>query len=179
MVTEASYLNFQSSLGRNKFFRYFWQFWSNYAFAIFGIAFIFLAFSYDFHAQFGEILILSFISFLVARGIFVTAINLIYERRRPYQQFGFLPITSNFYSFRTKTPNSFPSRHSTVYFSVVAVVSMFIPTLGAILFGVAVMAGIGRVILGYHWPSDVIAGMALGTAVGILTVIIGYPIIFT
>ena len=179
MITEASYHKFQVIFGRNKFFRYFWQFWSNYAFVFFGIAFLILATSYDFHAAFGEILILSFISFLVARGIFVTVINLAYERKRPYQLYKFEPFTSKFFSFKTKTPNAFPSRHTTAYFSVVAVISMFVPALGAFLFIVSVLAGVGRVILGYHWPSDIIAGMALGTAVGILTVVIGYPIIFT
>jgi membrane-associated phospholipid phosphatase len=179
MVTEASYQNFQSLLGRNKFFRYFWQFWSNYAFVFFLIAFVIMSQSYDFHAVFGEILILSFISFLISRGILVTIINLAYEKKRPYQLYEFSPLTSKFFSFKTKTSNSFPSRHATAYFSAVAVISMYLPTLGAALFLISVMAGIGRVILGYHWPADIIAGAALGTAVGILTVVIGYPIIFT
>lgn len=179
MITEAHYNNFQKQLTANKLFRYFWQFWSNYAFVFFIIAFLILATSYDFRAAFGEILILSFISFLVARGILVTIINLVYEKKRPYQQYAFEPITSKFFSFKTQTPNSFPSRHTTAYFSVVAVVSLFVPALGAVLFGISLVAGAGRVVLGYHWPSDIIVGMIIGTAVGILTTYIAYPIIFT
>lgn len=179
MITEANYRNFQKLLETSKVYRYFWQFWSNYAFVIFIIALIILANSYDFHKVFGQILILSLISFLVARGVVVTIINACYQRRRPYQLFGFSPITSRFFSFKSKTENSFPSRHSTAYFSVVAVISLFVPAMGAVLFGCSLMAGAGRVVLGYHWPSDIIVGMIIGTVVGILTVYVGYPILFT
>lgn len=179
MITEKHYHNFQKSLIESSAYRYFWQFWSNYAFVFFIIAFVILAFNYDFHEVFGQILILSVLSFLIARGVLVTIINLSYEKKRPYQTYGFKPITSNFFSFRTRTPNSFPSRHAVAYFSVVAVVSLFVPVLGAVLFGISLMGGAGRVVLGYHWPADIVTGMAIGTIVGILTVYIGYPILFT
>jgi undecaprenyl-diphosphatase len=179
IINEAKYKQFQKLLTDRKAFRLFWQFWSNYAFVFFAIAFLILATSYDFHAAFGEILILSIFSFLIARGILVTIINLSYERTRPYQRYNFVPITSKFFSFKTRTPNSFPSRHTTAYFSVVAVVSLFVPALGAALFAVAILAGMGRIVLGYHWPSDIFAGMVLGLLVGYLTVLFGYSIIFT
>ena len=59
------------------------------------------------------------------------------------------------------------------------VVLMFIPQLGLGLIAVSLLAGAGRVVLGYHWPSDIIAGAFLGAVVGFFTVILmSQPVLF-
>lgn len=179
MINEAQYRYFQTQLDSNKLFRYFWQFWSNYSFVFFVITGLILVTRFEFRAVVWEVIILSAISFLIARGIVVAIINLAYKRKRPYQTYNFAPITSRLFSFKTVIPNSFPSRHTAAYFSVVSVVSLFVPALGAVLFGAGLMTGAGRVVLGYHWPSDIFVGMVIGLVVGYLVVILGYPAIFT
>jgi undecaprenyl-diphosphatase len=179
MIKKAIYLQYQNLLAQSKLFRYFWQFWSNYAFVFFVVAFLVILGQEIFFEYSRPVFVLSILSFLIARGIIVTIINLFYEKKRPYQKFEFEPITSKFFSFKTHIANSFPSRHTTAYFSVATIVIIFFPALGAILMAVSLMAGAARVILGYHWPIDIVVGALLGVLVGYFTFLIAYPVLFT
>jgi len=62
-------------------------------------------------------------------------------------------------------PFSFPSGHTlhAVAFSVVAIA--FYPMLAWLLVPFAVLVAISRVVLGLHYPSDVLAGAALGALI--------------
>ena len=58
---------------------------------------------------------------------------------------------------------AFPSGHTTRIFGVAAFLAVYFRTpVKASSFAFAVLAGISRVYLGVHWPSDVIAGAAVG-----------------
>jgi undecaprenyl-diphosphatase len=59
---------------------------------------------------------------------------------------------------------SFPSGHTlhAVSFSMIA--AAHYPTLAALVFGFAALVAISRPILGLHYPSDVVAGAAIGAA---------------
>jgi undecaprenyl-diphosphatase len=63
---------------------------------------------------------------------------------------------------------SFPSGHSTAIFSVITPFIIFDPFLAPFLFPIAIMVALSRVILGFHYPTDVLAGSLLGafTAMG-------------
>jgi undecaprenyl-diphosphatase len=66
---------------------------------------------------------------------------------------------------------SFPSGHTlhAVSFTLIAV-SAF-PALGLVLVPAAVLIALSRVVLGLHYPSDVLAGALLGAALARLTVV--------
>ncbi len=179
MIKHSTYLEYQEALHGNKLFRAFWEFWGNHSFVFFVAAGIYALANPEYAVAARQLSILLIAALLIARGIVVTIINAIYERQRPYQVYGFVPITSRFFSFTTRIPNSFPSRHATVFFAWSTVVSLFFPGLGAALVAVSLATGVARVVLGYHWSSDVIAGALIGTLVGYLTVLIGHPLLFT
>jgi undecaprenyl-diphosphatase len=62
---------------------------------------------------------------------------------------------------------SFPSGHSITAFAMAICIGMFYPQLqGALLF-IAVCIATSRIILGMHFLSDVIAGAAIGAALGL------------
>jgi undecaprenyl-diphosphatase len=55
-------------------------------------------------------------------------------------------------------------------FSIALVVSYFYPSLEALLFFLALSIGLSRIVLGMHYLSDVLAGVALGVALGCASV---------
>jgi membrane-associated phospholipid phosphatase len=65
---------------------------------------------------------------------------------------------------RASDYTSFPSGHTAVIFAVATVVSLVWRRLAWPAFAVAALVGLSRVLVGAHWPSDVLAGAWLGVA---------------
>ncbi len=87
-----------------------------------------------------------------------TALKLAVRRRRPRLD-GLPPLTG------TPTGLSFPSAHaSTSFAGALAYSRMGLPS--APLYALASSLAVSRLYLGVHYPSDVVAGAVLGTAVG-------------
>jgi membrane-associated phospholipid phosphatase len=87
-----------------------------------------------------------------------SVVKLVVRRRRPELP-GLPPLID------TPTRLSFPSAHATTSFAAVRAFSALgVPAapLGAFAVGLA----LSRLYLGVHYPSDVAAGAALGTALG-------------
>ena len=68
--------------------------------------------------------------------------------------------------------DSFPSGHTTASFAVAVVLAKSFPKLGWLVYGVAGIVAVSRAVRGSHFPTDVIAGICLGTIVGIS---VAYP----
>lgn len=89
----------------------------------------------------------------------------LYPRIRPYLT---LPGINTF-----KNPlkdHSFPSGHTTAIFSVTIPFMIAQPSLIVILLPLALLVGTSRIYLGLHYPSDVLAGLVIGTSVAAGTV---------
>jgi decaprenylphosphoryl-5-phosphoribose phosphatase len=84
------------------------------------------------------------------------AIKFVVRRRRPELD-GLPPLTP------TVTQLSFPSAHATTSFAAARAYSPLAPTWA--LYAAAAALAVSRPYLGVHYPSDVIAGAVLGTAV--------------
>jgi undecaprenyl-diphosphatase len=65
---------------------------------------------------------------------------------------------------RTPTGLSFPSSHSTSSFAAARAYGRLLPS--APLYGAAGAMAFSRMYLGVHYPSDIAAGVALGTVLG-------------
>jgi len=60
--------------------------------------------------------------------------------------------------------HSFPSGHTAVSFAAAAAITLGAPEIGIVAIVLAIGVGIGRVAVGVHYPSDIIAGALLGIA---------------
>jgi undecaprenyl-diphosphatase len=65
---------------------------------------------------------------------------------------------------------SFPSGHTMTAFSIALVLSYFYPAMEGTLFFLALSIGFSRIVLGIHFLSDVLAGMVLGSALGLFAI---------
>ena len=102
-------------------------------------------------------------------GIGVTAlvvlvIKFTVRRRRPQGEWGRI--------YRSTDPHSFPSGHA-ARSTMLAVITL---GLGPLWLGLSLLlwvplVGLARIILGVHYPSDILAGMALGIVMGVLVLI--------
>ncbi len=83
------------------------------------------------------------------------ALKYVVRRRRPQLE-DLAPLSS------TVTSLSYPSAHSTTSFAAARELSRELPT--APLYAAATAMALSRVYVGVHYPTDVAAGAALGTA---------------
>jgi undecaprenyl-diphosphatase len=64
---------------------------------------------------------------------------------------------------------SLPSGHTAAAFLMATLITGFFPAFAVLAYGVASLIGASRVVLGVHYPSDILAGALLGTLCASLT----------
>lgn len=84
------------------------------------------------------------------------------QRPRPFEVYHFEPL------YPHAPGHSFPSRHATSSLVIGLTIFFFQPTLGLIVIGMALVMGLCRVLLGIHYPSDIIGGFAIASLCALL-----------
>lgn len=69
--------------------------------------------------------------------------------------------------------SSFPSNHATTTMALAVWLTYLFPAGAPLFYGIAFVIGISRVYVGVHYPSDVLAGWAIGALFGTLMVYAG------
>jgi undecaprenyl-diphosphatase len=67
---------------------------------------------------------------------------------------------------------SLPSGHTAAAFLMASLVAHFYPTLGVVAYIWASCIGCSRVLLGVHYPSDILAGVLLGLGISTISLLI-------
>lgn len=102
---------------------------------------------------------------LVPFGIFVlvTALRILINEKRPYEKYGKPSV------FHKQTKGkSFPSRHTASTF-IIAMVFLYVSVpLGIAALAISVLIALSRICAGAHYVHDVLAGMAISIAAGIV-----------
>jgi membrane-associated phospholipid phosphatase len=69
----------------------------------------------------------------------------------------------------TSVQASFPSGHTITAFAAAWTLGLFLPKWRIVLFSLAILVGISRIMVGAHYPADVLAGAAVGLVSAWLT----------
>ncbi|MDP4085306.1 MAG: phosphatase PAP2 family protein [Bacillota bacterium] len=104
---------------------------------------------------------------LTTSHIPVHLIKEFFPRKRPY-----LILENTKFPVNPLKDHSFPSGHTTAFFSITIPYIFLIPHLSLILIPIGIFVGISRIYLGLHYPSDVLAGGILGAIFGSLSFIL-------
>jgi undecaprenyl-diphosphatase len=76
-----------------------------------------------------------------------------------------------------KTDASFPSDHASAAFAIASAVFLFDRLVGSLFLAAAALIAAGRLIVGEHYPLDVIAGLFVGAGCAVLVVTLGRPVV--
>ncbi|GLQ09852.1 phosphatase PAP2 family protein [Devosia yakushimensis] len=97
-----------------------------------------------------------------APGLLANGLKRLFGRGRPAEflehgAFAFRRVLND------STFQSFPSGHSTTAMATALVIGFIAPKFFRLFLLIAVMTGFSRIVIGMHYPTDVVAGFALGT----------------
>jgi len=103
---------------------------------------------------------LTTLSVIISRGIITPIIRFFFHRPRPFVELGFEPLMDH------AVTGSFPSGHMAFAFPLALVYWMLTRSrkLGILAIIGVLLMGAGRIIVGVHWPLDIIGGIFVGTA---------------
>lgn len=105
---------------------------------------------------------LAALAVILSRGIIVAVIRFIYPRPRPFEVFGFEPLIE-----KVASPG-FPSSHAAFFFALATSLFIMNRRSGIWFLVAAALMGVARVVVGVHWPVDIVAGAAVGIVSAIL-----------
>jgi undecaprenyl-diphosphatase len=107
-----------------------------------------------------RVLMVFLITVGISYGIVYTVFPALWPRLRPFE--GLAGVTK----LIQETGLSFPSKHAAFFFLIAAFVFYFNRKAGRWFFIPATLIGIGRIIVGIHYPFDIFAGAIFGTLMG-------------
>ena len=96
----------------------------------------------------------------------------LWDRARPFAAHP----SAHVWGARSHDP-SFPSDHASAAFSIAFAVFLFDRFVGSLFLAAASVISIGRVFIGAHYPSDIVAGCLVGLASALLVVRLLRPLV--
>ena len=100
---------------------------------------------------------------ILLTGLAVQALKYVFGRPRP-AVLGELPVLTFAPLSFQRGGNAFPSGHATTMAALAIFWSAVFPRMAPLLWAVAIAVAISRVLVGAHYPADVVAGLTLGAA---------------
>lgn len=158
IISENQYLAWQKKLGENKIFRWFWVFCGIYIILAYFCVSLYLLFLHQY-----KIVLIALVAFVFSRFVICEIVYFFYKRRRPCQRLNFIPPQSRlFISWVNKRFDSFPSGHASSLVAISVACLFFSLPLGVLGLLGAIFNSAGRIVLGYHYVSDIFAGWLVG-----------------
>jgi len=114
--------------------------------------FLFLAIKFK---QYWKMVLQAIISAILARLVIVNFIRWIWQRPRPF-------VENNVNLLITHNTAAFPSGHAAFFFAISTIVYFYNKKAGLLFFLASFLICLARIFIGIHWPSDILAGAAVG-----------------
>ncbi len=103
------------------------------------------------------------LAFLIERPIYFALKNSL-KRNRPEA------ALENFHSIvKPSDQFSFPSGHTSAAFMMATLLGYYFPHLIILLYSWAILVGFSRVVLGVHFPTDILVGIVLGISTALFS----------
>ena len=110
-----------------------------------------------------------FVVLSAAVGAYIIAkiIKTLFPHARPFE------VLQNIHALSmNETGDSFPSGHATFYMALASALFFYHRKIAYAYLVGALLIGLGRILVGVHWPLDVLAGFIIGGFVGTTTFIV-------
>jgi len=172
-MAENYYLKQQLRLASKKWLRWFWLWWAIYCLFI-----VFVIGAYLLAINKWRDIALVLASLILARLIIGPLIYVFYKSSHPYQDFKFTTLHSRLFSLATVRQNAFPSDHATAFAAIAAALFFHFPALGIFIGIVGVINSWARMVLGYHYFYQILAGWIVGIISALIVIHWLGPIIF-
>jgi len=131
-----------------------WIFFAEYlGYILVGVLILFLLKNYKKYRQF---VAKALISAVLSRFVITEIIRFFWQRPRP-----FIGNDVNLLINHSDT-SSFPSGHAAFYFGLSMMVYFYNKKLGIIFLIASFLISVSRILVGVHWPSDILAGAVVG-----------------
>lgn len=147
---------FNNLAGNNSILDGIWIFLAQYAIFIFGLVLIYLL------RKDRRLFFKAALSALIT-VVIVALVKKIFFFSRPFAQEGVKLLISHI------ADSTFPSKHTAVAFVLALGVFLEKKRLGIWLLVLALLIGLSRIVVGAHYPADILAGMLIGICVSFLT----------
>lgn len=103
---------------------------------------------------------------IISWGVVVQLIALLLPYPRPYQKFKFTPLAGKALFSRVDSRfDAFPSGHTTAIATLTLVIGFFSLPFALVSGVILLCTALSRVMLGYHYPKDVIGGLVIASGV--------------
>ncbi|KKS38008.1 MAG: hypothetical protein A3G49_01120 [Candidatus Sungbacteria bacterium RIFCSPLOWO2_12_FULL_41_11] len=100
---------------------------------------------------------------LISRYVITETIRFLYNRPRPFEAVeGLNQLLQHLPGY------SFPSGHATFYFALAATIFLYHKKAGILFLFAAFQLTLTRIAIGFHWPSDILAGAILGITISLV-----------
>lgn len=105
----------------------------------------------------GFMIVTGYLAAFFGRGVFTPLIRSVFFRERP-----FVNEVINVLVQKDPSEGSFPSGHTVVMFAIALAVYSYNKKLGIAFFVASLLSAIARVIVGVHYPLDILGGIVIG-----------------
>ena len=96
------------------------------------------------------------LALILGSGLLVQFFRFFYHYPRPFEEIGFTPLITG------PASSSFPSNHAAILFALSLLVFYLNRRVGLWFFVLSLLNGLARVVVGVHWPLDILGGALIG-----------------